>query len=551
MIFLIMLVIGIIHIKYYENTYTEQYNLSEINEEAVVISEAKESKYKNKYTIKTNNKKYIIELNKAEEILEYGDLIKIEGEYQKPQISRNYKGFDYSKYLKSKNIYGIIKASRIDVVEKHYINVVFELINKFRNIIIGNLQKVIEDENASGLLIGILIGDTDYMDEEITQNFKNSSLAHVLAVSGQHISYVILAISFALRISKLGRRLSNFLSILILCIFIMLTQMTPSVLRAGIMGMLIIASKLVHRKSDIYTNLAISIIIILFINPFIIYDIGLWLSYGGTLGIVLLNKKTIVKLENTNCLFEFIKGIFTMTLSAQIFILPIMILNFNQFSTMFWLSNILASPLVGIIIIYGFIIFFSSLLSIEISIILSFPLKFLLRLLMFISKMISDLKFSKLLIVTLNPIFVIVYYFIIFLIIYKKCFKKHIVEKKIIKILKIILISICIVSLIFQFIDFTKNELKIFFIDVGQGDSSLIITPSKKSILIDGGGSESYDVGKNILLPYLLDRGIMRLDYVIISHFDTDHVRWYLYNYGRIKYRNSYNKQANAGIRKL
>ncbi len=93
--------------------------------------------------------------------------------------------------------------------------------------------------------------------------------------------------------------------------------------------------------------------------------------------------------------------------------------------------------------------------------------------------------------------------------------------------------------------------MKIFFIDVGQGDSSLIITPSKKSILIDGGGSESYDVGKNILLPYLLDRGIMRLDYVIISHFDTDHVRWYLYNYGRIKYRNSYNKQANAGIRKL
>ena len=62
-------------------------------------------------------------------------------------------------------------------------------------------------------------------------------------------------------------------------------------------------------------------------------------------------------------------------------------------------------------------------------------------------------------------------------------------------------------------------------IDVGQGDSCLIITPYKKSILIDGGGSESYNVGKNTLLPYLLDRGIKKIDYAIISHFDTDHVR--------------------------
>ena len=67
--------------------------------------------------------------------------------------------------------------------------------------------------------------------------------------------------------------------------------------------------------------------------------------------------------------------------------------------------------------------------------------------------------------------------------------------------------------------------MQIFFIDVGQGDSTLIITPKHKTILIDGGGSEYYDVGKNVLLPYLLDRKITNLDFIFISHFDTDHVR--------------------------
>ena len=69
------------------------------------------------------------------------------------------------------------------------------------------------------------------------------------------------------------------------------------------------------------------------------------------------------------------------------------------------------------------------------------------------------------------------------------------------------------------------NDLKIYFIDVGQGDSTLIVTPTNKKILIDGGGSSTYDVGKNTLIPYLLDRKIKEIDYVIISHFDQDHVR--------------------------
>ena len=77
------------------------------------------------------------------------------------------------------------------------------------------------------------------------------------------------------------------------------------------------------------------------------------------------------------------------------------------------------------------------------------------------------------------------------------------------------------------FINKVPHDLEIYFIDVGQGDSSLIVTPQNQTILIDGGGSETYDVGENILVPYLLDRKIKKVDYIIISHFDQDHVRFY------------------------
>lgn len=74
------------------------------------------------------------------------------------------------------------------------------------------------------------------------------------------------------------------------------------------------------------------------------------------------------------------------------------------------------------------------------------------------------------------------------------------------------------------------KNLEINFVDVGQGDSTFIITPKGKSILIDGGGSFSkeFDVGKSTLLPYILDKGYTKLDYIFISHADQDHIRWNL-----------------------
>ena len=113
---------------------------------------------------------------------------------------------------------------------------------------------------------------------------------------------------------------------------------------------------------------------------------------------------------------------------------------------------------------------------------------------------------------------------------YNKVFNKRI--KNLISLLKFryyqnrnkVLSTILIIFYILFTLNFIPKNLKIYFIDVGQGDSCLIVTPHNKKILIDGGGNENYDIGKNTLIPYLLARRIKRIDYIIISHFDTDHV---------------------------
>ena len=278
------------------------------------------------------------------------------------------------------------------------------------------------------------------------------------------------------------------------------------------MSILGLMSFLFYRKSDVYNNLAFSSFIILIFNPYTIFDMGFLLSYGGTIGIILFSNKLSKKFFIKNKILNYIKEMFFVCISANIIIIPIIMYNFNTLSLTFFISNVLVSPIMGIVVILGFVQIFLSIININLAYLLSIFLNPMLEILIFIADFTAKLPLSKILIPTPNIIFIIIYYVIILF-----CNKINI--KKTIIILLIIII-------IFNVLNLLPKDLRIYFIDVGQGDSTLILTPKGNSILIDGGGSEtgSFDVGEKILLPYLLDRGVTKIDYMMISHFDSDHV---------------------------
>ena len=533
---MLVALIGNTQVLYLKNKYLEIYKDDKniISATAVVIKGPSEGEYNYKYTVKARtgkykNKKFIVYINKKnKKLLEYGDLIEIKGEYSAPEVARNYKGFDYSQYLKTLNIYGTIKVEESKIINKNQLSPILISINNIKEKMIDNANRNMPKRTAN-LLLGILIGERDNIQEDIIESFRTANLSHILAVSGAHTSYIILGITYLISKSKTPKRIGYIITIINLLIFIIITGASYSVVRACIMAIVVIGAKICYRKENFFTSICISLIIILIQNPFAINDIGLKLSFMGTAGIVIFNKSItnfFIKLKIKQKIAEAL----SVTFSAQLMIMPITILNFNTISLTFFISNILASPLLGIIIIFGFIsIFISSILN-PISKILFLILHIFLELLILVSKVTEKIPGSSILVKTPNILFAIVYYILILFFNYFFVIKQNPTRrfhKKIIKIItikniknafKVIAVVFLIILLLTRIVRIINPTLKIYFIDVGQGDSTLIVTPKNKKILIDGGEGKT-----NVLFQYLLDRRINKIDYIIISHFDGDH----------------------------
>ena len=571
-------------------------NLERIECFGKIISIKEEKQYKNKYIIKVvkyyeinqiENIKLIIYTEKDNDFLP-GDIVKISGVFSKPDAQRNYGGFNYSKYLKQFKIFGIVEIEEIELVSKKVS--ILDNVQNLRKKLLDKTSEIFKEESA-GFLKSLLFGKTDEISESIKNDFRDSGISHVLAISGQHFNYIAISLKFMCdRIIK-NKKLKNNILILFLIIFLNLTGNPVSGVRACFMGIMIYLASNFERKNNFYFSFIYSLIIIIVYNPYNIYNIVLWLSYMGTLGLVLFfdffkryNYHKFKKIKNKfkkdfykinvsyekiifKIIFNICKYIFEnfwITISAQILIFPIIMYCFNTISFSFFISNILISFWVGPTLILGYISIILSFFKIpffnKVIIIEEFFIKIILR----ISEKSAKLPFSQIYIITPNFIFILLFYFSILILLYtffnkkiyvlkilcsNKFIKKEIYKSKNYFIIKlkeiirnckiekvnfinkkeIIFKLTCIVLIICTIIYNIKNFqqiLEINFIDVGQGDCTYIKTPNGENIVIDGGegNTEKYDYGEKVVLSYLLDKKVKRIDYLVISHADSDHI---------------------------
>lgn len=555
----------IIEINEAQNSYTQKNNsknneIGETNENMQNENEQEE----NKKTVDTQifvGKKFLLDVKKKDysKELEYGDIITFNAIYNKPNSQRNYGGYDYSLYLKTQTIYGTFEGSQLQLKSKNKGSFVQKGIISFKEYIKGILKANL-DENEAELCIGLVIGDRTNLSENIQEDFKTSNLTHMLAVSGSHFVYIILAVTYINKFLK-RKRSGQVLMLIVIVLFMNLTGNTGSVVRSGIMAALGIIASIIHRKADIWNNMAIALLIQIILNPYIIFDVGVQLSYGGVIGIVAFNKivtnqieqlsnkirekfanlikgknkkNEIIKIQNYEdkkeiankswnlweSICNYIKESISVTISANIVIIPIMMYTFNTISLSFVISNLIAGAILGIIVLYAFALIFLYIVLHKFISPLFIILNLMLKILISIAHICSLIPFSKIYVVTPNVVLIIFLYLFLYLLVKKQ--NSMILSKKTIAFFTI---AIVILNFIYPVITSKRDNLEINFIDVGQGDSTLIRV-SNKTILIDGGGSsygETFDVGEQTLFPYLLDRGINAIDYVIVSHFDSDH----------------------------
>lgn len=415
----------------------------------------------------------------------FGDKIYIEGEISVPNNNTIPNNFNYKDYLYHKYIYYIIKIDKIKIISKND--------NIFLNIK-NSIYKRIDTIKYNDYLYAFILGKSYYIDSEVLNNYKINGITHLFALSGLHVSMFSSIILFILKKIKLSEKLSYFITSLFLIFFAFIASFTPSIIRSVLFFILSSINNVYYLYIKPKYLLYIVFSILIFINPFYIYDTGFILSFCISFFILLFNEKNKI---NNNLLSILVISILS-TLSS----LPIIINMSYEINILGFINNLFFIPYVT------YIVFPLSIIVVFISK-LSFILNFLIIIMEYISKVSSNILNVKLIFPKMSLFLIIIYYVLLILIVKKINLKK---------------IFIIYLSFLYFRCNFDKNNY-VYFIDVGQGDSALIVTKNNKSILIDTGGKvgSNYSLMKSNVIPFFKSIGIRKLDYLFITHGDYDH----------------------------
>ena len=424
--------------------------------------------------------------------LHLGDTITFSGTFMEVSNNTIPNTFNYKNYLYNKKIYYTFTANSINITSNNK--------NIFYSIKDFLLKRIYNSDNVDYLLTFIL-GDKSLLSGEEYSNFQSNGIAHLLAISGMHLGVLLSLLNFCLKRIKDNYKLI-ILSILLL-IFAFLTGFTASVLRVTLFFILSSINKKYNLRYNSIQILLITAYILLIINPFIIYDLGFIYSFAVSFGIIYHQDKITG---------NYFSKLFKISLIAFLFSLPINALVNYEVNLTSLISNMLFVPLISIIVyplaLVTFILPFLSPLF-------SFVLKITIYLNTIFSKLAIIINIPKM------PIILVILFFIC-LIILK--------NNKKVTIFLILIVLICKVIPLFD------NSYYVYYLDVGQGDSSVLISPHHKdTALIDTGGkvlfnqeswmksSKTYYLSDNTI-KFLKSIGITKLEYLIITHGDYDHM---------------------------
>ena len=443
---------------------------------------------------KYDNERYTIYLKSAEELIvyfdvitkldiKYGDKLQVNGSISKPKNNTIPNLFNYKKYLERKKIYNIVYADSVKKISNNE-NIIYYIKNKL-------IERIDNIPKSKMYIKAFVLGLKDEINKDVLSSYSENGISHLFAISGMHISLFSMVIFFFIK--KISyNNYYNYLVVLTFLIFYMLILDSPiSVVRTIVMFIIFAINKLFNLKISRVDLMILVFIVISLFDPYVIYEISFQFSYVISFFLVVFNKK-INNSKNKKLYMSFICFLVSF---------PIVIYNFYQVSLISILLNLFMIPFVSIIIFPLSIItlifpFLDNLLYIFIKILESISL--------FINKFdIFKLQLSK-----PSLILVIIYYILIIFSIYNR------------KYLVLFILTI----IIHKNYTYFDNNLNVLYLDVNQGDSTLI-TYKNNTILIDTGGSYFYDnMSLSRTIPYLKSIGRNKINYLILTHGDYDHM---------------------------
>lgn len=420
-----------------------------------------------------------------------GSSVIVKGKLVSPKNNTVPYLFNYKKYLYNKRVYYTLKIDSI------------KILNENSNPFIKLKNRVIKHVNSykdSSYLYAFILGKTELISDEVLTSYRENGISHLFALSGLHVSIFSSILLFILKKLRFKEILNYVLIFIFLLLFSFITGFSPSILRATLLFFLLGINKVFYLNIRTLDILYLVFIILVIINPFIIYNLSFILSF--TAAFFLIFSSDLLKGKN------YFVSLFKVSLLSYFASLPLSICYFGYTNLLGTILNLVFVPLVSFVV---------------------FPLTLLTFI---ISKFYSILNITTNLLESLSLLFnkfKIIIYFprinLIFVFIYLSILMLYIKFKK-----KICLYLIIVLLIFFKIRPYMDNNTYIYYIDVGQGDSILVVTPHlKKTILIDTGGIVSFNenyksnIVKNKTIPFFRRIGINKVDYLFLTHGDYDH----------------------------
>ncbi|MCR8850660.1 DNA internalization-related competence protein ComEC/Rec2 [Rossellomorea sp. SC111] len=444
-----------------------------------------------------------------------GFVCNVKGQLAEPRQDKNPNSFNYKDYLSHQGVYWILEIQEFEgcVDRSTWKHTLTQL--RFQGL------KRIEREfppSTVGITQALLFGETGMITEDSMKAFRELGVVHLLAISGLHVGLLFAILHYLLLRMGLTREAASWTGVLFLLCYIVMTGGSPSVVRASFMLILLLLGKKTSRNIGIIDSLATVFLIMVLYEPFSVYNVGFQLSFAVSFSLV-LSSRTILQASSS------IKQMVAVTMVAQLSSIPFVIYHFYEFSLIGFLTNLLYVPLFSIIILPMAIITYLliSVVSAGWSMI---PYQILLEGIQWLSAAVASFPFSTLIMGRPNFVLLLGYLILIY-------FAFVGIEKR--KYLSFGFLFLFFV--LHLFLNKFHPYGEIVFIDVGQGDATLIDLPyNQGTYLIDAGGEvpfpkeeweekkNRFSVGEDIVVPFLKSKGITSIDTLILTHGDLDHI---------------------------
>ncbi len=433
-----------------------------------------------------------------------GDKISAEGTVKFITNYQNPGQIDTVTRLKSDGITARMSAGKngveIEAVEGDYWTKFLRFVAAIRAHYQQSMKKVMSDDDAAAIF-AMLFGGYAGLNPELIEDFQTTGIVHILSVSGSHMSLLAAATAAFCLLLKFPRWAMVALGFFVICTYTLLSGMLPQVIRSAIMGILVFTGMAFQFDNLSERFLTFAAMGMLIWQPLLIFDVSFQLSFSSTAGLIYLSESLREKMFRLPRWFAYPAA---MTLSAQIASAPIAIWYFNQVSLSSVLANVFVMPLLEIVIVGG-------LAGGIVALILPFVGKifFVIESLIFstgaeLNHLIAKLPFSTVQVPTLGFAAAAIYYLAL---IFRRA-----------EILLLLLI-------IFAVNLFKGGEVEVNFVDVGQGDCAVVLTPHRHCIIFDTGGvrEKVFDIGGRVVLPYLKHEGVREIDAIFLTHVHEDH----------------------------